>query len=146
MRVEDFLRALAKILAPFLAVEAIITPFRQKIAEWANGIAHAIIPGKYQIVWACTGIDELILLASAIAVTPTGWKTKAAGFLATAVLFEGYNVLRIWITASHPDPFLHDVLFRWGGFILVLLLFWGYVKYYKILKRLVEHGRREGNP
>gem|GEM_PF-3684616 len=136
----DFLRALAKILAPFLALEIIISPFRQKIAEWANSMAHAIIPGNYTIVWACTGIDELLLLASAIAATPTSWRTKLAGFFVMAAVFEGYNALRIWITTAHPDPLLHDVLFRWGGFLLVLVLFWGYVKYYKIRKRLVEHG------
>ncbi len=139
-KVEEFLRALAKILAPFLALEILVTPFKSSIAGWANTVAHAIIPGKYTIIWACTGIDELVLLASAIAVTPTDLKTKLMGFLVAAALFEGYNALRIWITAAHPVPLLHDVLFRWGGFLLVLLLFWGYVKYYKIRKHLVEHG------
>ncbi len=125
---KRFLGALAKILAPFLAVEAILTPFKDQIASKINDAAHSVLPGNYEIVWACTGIDEVVLLASAIAGSPGTAKQKAAGILLTAAAFEAYNALRIYITSSHPDPLLHSILFRWGGFVLVLALFWAYVK------------------
>ena len=130
-KLNEFLRAVAKILGPFLIAEAIITPFKDKIAAWIDVHIHNIIPGNYHIIWACTGIDEVILLSSAIFATPAPPKKKIIGFALATAIFEAYNVLRIWITSNHPNPLLHDVLFRWGGFTLVLLLFWAYVKVIK---------------
>jgi exosortase/archaeosortase family protein len=139
-----FVRALALILIPFLAVEIVLTPFKQTLAKHIDLWMHKILPGNYRVIWACTGIDEVLLLWMAILATPAPRKTKIVGGTVATILFEIYNVLRMWVVTAHPDPVLHDVLFRWGGFLLVLLLFLAYVKYYKIRTRLVEHGRRKG--
>ena len=115
---EDVLLFTLRGVLLLIVLELIFLPFRGLIVE----MIERVLPPGYSAVWACTGLDEVFLYVSFVLAYPSG-KKKLPYLVLGTLAIELYNALRIYITLLHPDPFLHEVLFRWGGFLLVLLLF-----------------------
>ena len=95
---------------------------------WAENKAVEISP-------LCSGLVEMILLASAIAATPGfSWRKKIVGIAAGVALLYLFNIFRIIITVQQliHSPlsfaaFTHDVLFRIVLLAGFALLYGGWV-------------------
>ena len=104
----------------FLLLEVLTFPFRETITRLFEGL----IPSPYLAVWECTGLDEAFLLVSFLLALPGDPKKKATASVLGTLLLEAFNLFRIYIVVNTGSKLLHDVLFRIGGFLVVLLLFY----------------------
>lgn len=133
-RALDFL---FRTLALFLALELIFYPFRQYIVGSVRSALYAFLPRTFEVVWECTGLDEVFLLASAIWWSVKERKRRVKKIIVGAAILEAYNLGRIVFLAYNPNPFLHEILFRWGGFLVVL------AAYYFLMDK--EYKQEKGN-
>ncbi len=104
----------------FLLLELFTLPLRETL----TGAFRKLIPSPYLAVWECTGFDEVFLLVSFLLALPGDLKKKAKVSIVGTVLLEAFNLLRIYLVVLTGSKLLHDILFRIGGFLLVLLLFY----------------------
>lgn len=104
----------------FLLLEVLTFPFRETITRLFEGL----IPSPYLAVWECTGLDEVFLLVSFLLALPGDLKKKTTASVLGTLLLEAFNLFRIYIVVITGNKLLHDVLFRAGGFLVVLLLFY----------------------
>ena len=110
----------------FLILELLTYPLREPILDLLKGI----LPPPYVFSWECTGLDEVFLLISFIYALPGERKKKIRAIVLSSLLFEIFNVLRIILVVQTNNMFLHDVLFRVGGFLVVVALFYVFgIKY-----------------
>ena len=131
-------KAVLRIVGAYVALELAILPFRQEILHSISEYIHNMVPGTYDIVWPCTAVDEILLLTAATLATPTNIGAKIAWSVVGSLIIWAYNVARISLTLKYMSPFLHDILFRLGGFVLVLGIYWAFLesnKRYKLKKR-----------
>ncbi len=115
---------LAKTVASFVALELLLLPFREGITAALQNLLYSFLPHSFQISWECTALDEVLLLSSAIwwAGGEREERIRRIGIGAAAV--EAYNLMRIAVLAYYPSETLHTILFRWGGFLLIVALFY----------------------
>lgn len=113
------LEFLAKTLITFLLLEALLFPFRQAITGAFAAVLHGWIPESFGVSWECTALDEVLLLASALWWSGGSARERAVKIMTGTAVVEAYNVARILLLARFPHPLLHDVLFRWGGFLVI---------------------------
>lgn len=133
-RALDFL---FRTLALFLALELIFYPLRPYIVSSVRSALYAFLPRTFEVVWECTGLDEVFLLASAIWWSVKERKRRVKKIIVGAAILEAYNLGRIVFLAYNPNPFLHEILFRWGGFLVVL------AAYYFLMDK--EYKQEKGN-
>ncbi len=72
------------------------------------------------ISWECTAIDETLLVLIAILL----WRRcicTTVGASLSALAVQVFNVLRIVVLSAYPDPLLHELLFRIGGYFVVIV-------------------------
>ncbi|HIP74119.1 MAG TPA: exosortase/archaeosortase family protein [Euryarchaeota archaeon] len=128
------LEFLFKTVFTFLFLEALLYPYRQPITEAFSEILRGKISGNYSVVWECTAIDEVLLLASALWWSGGPIRERVVSILLGAAAVWLYNVARIVILAHYPNQTLHDVLFRWGGFVIILGV------YYALTRQRIKTG------
>ncbi len=131
---KDPIQFTARVVLTLLLLEIVTMPARGYITETLQALLYRVLPNNFKISWECTALDEVFLLAAAL--WWTVWpETKGCPLksrlritmgpiIVGTAMVELYNVLRIAILAYHPDPLLHTVLFRVGGYIVVLLTYW----------------------
>jgi len=108
----------------FLLLELLFLPLRESI----TALISPLIPEGFSVGWECTALDEVFLFVAFVLAFPSE-KNKLPVILVGVFLIELYNIIRIIVLVNRPDPFLHELLFRWGGFLLVLLLFYASFRY-----------------
>ncbi len=104
----------------FLFLELLTLPLRGPL----TGLLGSLLPPGFGAVWECTGLDEVFLFLSFLLAYPAPLKQKKRFLLLGPLVIELYNALRIALVVYTNSPLLHDILFRWGGFLLVLFLFY----------------------
>lgn len=119
----------------FLFLEVLLLPFRQIIVDWFRGALGGRIPPNFSIVWECTAVDEVLLLASAIWWSGGKRGERLKKILIGSAVVEVYNAFRILVLVQFPDRLLHDILFRWGGFVVII------GTYYILCRQEYKHGR-----
>ena len=134
-RAEKGLEFLFKTLLLFLALELVTLPLRPYIVAALGSFLYAFLPKTFTVEWACTGLDEVFLLASALWWSVKKKEERIKKIIAGTILLEVYNLARIVILAYVPNETLHDILFRWGGFLIILLI------YYLLLDKEYKQGR-----
>jgi exosortase/archaeosortase family protein len=122
----------------FLFLEILLLPLRSPIVS----LLQSYLPAGFTAVWPCTGLDEVLLFLSFLFPYPSR-RSKLLPALLGVLIIEAYNVLRILIVIKTSSPLLHDLLFRWGGFLLVILLFYFTFRY---LSPRPELSRRPSPP
>ena len=118
-KVVLFARSLAIIVVSFVALSFALMPFRPAILSFYAALIAWLGAGNVAIAWECTGLDETILAVVAI----LAWRRNRctyAGAALSALAIQIYNVLRITILSAYPNPLLHEILFRLGGYIVIL--------------------------
>ncbi len=128
----------ARVVITLLALEIITLPLRPVVTETLQNVLYNVLPDTFHISWECTALDEVFLLASAVwwALWPrTNGRTMGdrikgviVPIIAGTFVVELYNIIRIAILAYHPDPTLHTVLFRAGGYLVVLITYWAILR------------------
>jgi len=134
-RTEKALEFLFKTLGLFLLLELVTLPLRPYIVAALESFLYSFLPKTFTVEWACTGLDEVFLLASALWWSVKNRTERIRKILLGSAILEIYNLARIAILAYVPDEVLHDILFRWGGFLLILLI------YYLLLDKEYKQGR-----
>ncbi len=123
-RVRAALLFLTEVLTIFLAMEVATLPLRPLIQSAMQNALYAVLPHNFRIDWACTGVDEVLLLSAAIIAATDGWRKRAKRIIVGALLVELYNIIRIAVLSLYPSEVLHEILFRWGGLIVILAVFY----------------------
>lgn len=90
------------------------------------------LQGKQIMVsWLCSGVLEIIILASAILASfGVSWKKKGKGILAAVLVGYLFNLARVWVTANiiltqnmQTIEFAHDLLFRAVLFVYIVVFY-----------------------
>ncbi len=103
---------IARVVTTIVLLELLTLPFRPLVEE----LLSPYIPEGFVMAWECTGIDESIVVFSAV------YHARGLGnALKGVAIVELYNVLRVITIILFPSPFLHDLLFRLGGFLVIVL-------------------------
>lgn len=114
-----FARILSRIVLLFILAEIVLLPLRSTIVDaYAGFLAKLGITGV-RISWECTAVDETLLVLIAVLL----WritKCTVAGAVLSALAVQAFNVIRIAVLSVYPDPLLHEILFRAGGYIVVV--------------------------
>ena len=132
---EKALEFLFKTLGLFLLLELLTLPFRQNIVAALETTLYSFLPKTFVVEWACTGLDEVFLLASALWWSVESNRERVKKVVLGALAIEAYNIIRIAVLAYVPNEVLHDILFRWGGFVAILLT------YYLLLGKAYKGGK-----
>ena len=103
----------------FLLLELLFLPLR---GYFVSVLQRALPPG-YTAVWPCTGFDELFLFVSFLAPIKGG-RRKLAVMVGGSLLIVIFNLLRIYTVVLTGNHLVHELLFRFGGFLFILLLFY----------------------
>ncbi len=115
-------RFILKGVVIFLLLETLFLPLRETLTGWL------VLPEGFYSVWECTALDETFLFIAFIVSYPSR-KNKLLPLLLGVTLIQLYNGFRIFVVLMTGDPFLHDILFRAGTFLLLLLLFYASFRY-----------------
>ncbi len=118
-KVVLFARTLAIIVVAFVALSFALLPFRGPILSFYAALIAWLGAKNVAVAWECTGLDETVLAVIAI----LAWRRNRctyAGALLAALAIQIYNVIRILILSAYPDPLLHEILFRLGGYVVIL--------------------------
>ena len=134
-RTEIALEFLFKTLGLFLLLELVTLLLRPYVVAALESLLYSFLPKTFVVEWACTGLDEVFLLSSALWWSVKNRIERIKKILLGSAILEVYNLARIVILAYLPSPTLHDILFRWGGFLLILLV------YYFLLDKEYKQGR-----
>ncbi len=102
----------------FLGLEVLFLPFRHHLVNMLQNI----LPAGYMAVWPCTGMDELFLYVSFLAPLRDNGR-KAWVMVGGSLLIVLFNFARIFVVVHAGSPLLHEVLFRVGGFVFILVLY-----------------------
>ncbi len=96
----------------------------------------------------CSGLLEMVLLASVILITPNeGWKKKIIGAAVGVGLLYAFNILRMIISIQqlvHTPysfaEFTHDILFRIILIAGFAFLYWAWVNWTYVHQKLIREG------
>lgn len=114
------LEFLFKTVVTFLLLEILVFPLRPIITKTVQIVLYAFLPNNFEVSWECTALDEVFLLSAALWWSGGSRKIKMKRVFIGALIIEIYNLIRIAILAYYPNELLHDILFRWGGFLTIL--------------------------
>ena len=114
---DELTDVLSRFVLYFLLIELALLPLRDNLISF---LEKRLPPGFFS-VWECTAMDAVALYTAFVMTLEGSRERKFLALIFGNVSIQIFNGIRVALTLAYPSPLVHDLVFR-GGMVVFLVV------------------------